>query len=186
MKYTGFMLIVAKLTFTGSCLCLVPGTQSERSPLHLHSVVASQWKPHHAISSPHRFLWLQNPNHSVTTPALSLKLSPSLSLQRQSDFSPFSSCLTARKSGRPNLIELSAGPNCSHQIGPECEHNEWFTGCCWPQDSSSFTHGVHKRLVFSSPTLTSNLFRPAAVGEFLFVFLYIDLILVEDRMIVLS
>lgn len=27
---------MAKLTFTGSCLCLVPGPQSERSPPHLH------------------------------------------------------------------------------------------------------------------------------------------------------
>lgn len=31
------------------------------------STLASQWKPHHAISSPHRFLWLQNSNRSVTT-----------------------------------------------------------------------------------------------------------------------
>lgn len=49
---------------------------------------------------------------------------------------------------QPSPHELSAGHNCSRQIGTKCEHNEWFTGRCWPQDSSSFTKEVHKCLVF--------------------------------------
>lgn len=85
------------------------------------------------------------------------------------------SCPPLLGSGRPNLTELWAGPNCSHQIGTECEHNEWFTGRCWPQDSSSFTHGVHKRLVF----LAYSHFRSAAAGEPASVLLYVDLIYVN-------
>lgn len=88
------------------------------------STLASHWKPHHAISSPHRFLWQQKSNHSETThQSLSLlnHLSPfscsyNLILVLFFRFNrtqppPFS------ESGRTNLIELSVGPNCSHQIG---------------------------------------------------------------------
>lgn len=116
------------------CLC---------SPL-FHSVVASQWKPHYAISSPHGFLWLQNSNHSLTAPH-SLSTPPPATFRFQSLSSGSAVC---RSGGCLNPIHLSAGPNCSHQIGTECGHNEWFTGRCWRQDSSSFTPGFQKRLVF--------------------------------------
>lgn len=83
---------------------------------------------------------------------LSIKLSLSLSPPATFWFQSFSSGSTVCRSGCPNLTQLSAAPNCSHQIGTECGHDEWFTGRCWPQDSSSFTHG----LLFFSPSLTSN------------------------------
>lgn len=50
------------------CVSAQSQTLSLCSPLFLYSAVASQWKPHHAISSPHWFLLLQNCNHSLTAP----------------------------------------------------------------------------------------------------------------------
>lgn len=150
---------MAKLTNTGLHLCLVPG-----SPLFLHSVVASQWKPHHAISSPHWFLWPQDPNHRLTPPAsLHLSLSIKLSLFW---FQCFSSGLTAHRSGCPNPVQLSVSPNCSWQIGAERGHNEWFTGRCWLQDTSCFSPHV-------GPT---NVFFLSFTVEFCYLFAMIFLI----------
>lgn len=160
---------------------LVPGTQSERSPLHLHSAVASQWKPHHAISSPHRFLWLQSSNHSVTTPSLSL-----LNYLR-----PFPS--------RYNLIlVLFLRFNCMWPPPPPPPW-EWLSeshrALSWPQLQPPDRGRVWTQWMIYWTLLTARQFffhrnvlffclacshfkscRPAAVGEFVCLLQYIGLI----------